>query len=63
MQQVASRLANRQLAAAFYAWQDTVHQRQHARELAHKFMLRLQQSSKVGAKVDVCVESISHKQA
>ncbi len=47
MQQVAARMANRQLAAAFYAWQENAQQQLHARQTAHKLMLRFQQASQV----------------
>ena len=47
MQQVAARLTNQQLSAAFYAWHQAAQQRRHALQSAHKILLRLQQGCKV----------------
>ena len=47
MQQVAARLTNQQLSAAFYAWHQAAQQRRHAVQSAHKILLRFQQGCKV----------------
>ena len=47
MQRVATRLTNRQLSAAFYAWHEAILQKQHAVQSVHKVLLKLQQTCKV----------------
>ena len=47
MRQVAARLTNQELAAAFYAWHEAAVQKRHAVQSAHKVLLKFQQGCKV----------------